>query len=521
MKTAAPANTELRSTHTPMMQQYLRIKADHPDMLLFYRMGDFYELFHADAEKAARLLDITLTSRGASGGEPIKMAGVPHHSAEQYLAKLVKLGESVAVCEQIGDPNTSKGPVERKVTRIVTPGTLTDAALLDDKRDNVLLALWQNGDEIGMAWLALAAGRMRAAVTTKSQLAGELERLRPAEVLVDEAAPVALPDNAGFAIKRLPAWQFDIETARRALTRQFNTHDLTAFGLERLPVAVCAAGALIEYARATQGNAIAHVTALAVEDADTYIGIDPATRRNLELTETIRGEVSPTLLSRFDTCATGMGSRLLRHILPPLFLTWALGTAVAMSVAYYFTVSAFDRAMLDDAMLLSSHLQLRDQQLALDMSPADLNTVLYDQTEQIFFAVLSQDGQLVAGSPGLRPTNLTQQLGDSEIWYGDISYRGLEMRALVMARDLPIPYRVIVAMTTASRSQLIKRLILISVAPQVLLLLALAAWLRHSISADVQPLANLEMVLRRRAASDLSPLPPKLLPPFERAMSKA
>ncbi len=202
-----------------------------------------------------------------------------------------------------------------------------------------------------------------------------------------------------------------------------------------------------------------------------------------------------------------MRSRLLRHILPPLFLTWALGTAVAMSVAYYFTVSAFDRAMLDDAMLLSSHLQLRDQQLALDMSPADLNTVLYDQTEQIFFAVLSQDGQLVAGSPGLRPTNLTQQLGDSEIWYGDISYRGLEMRALVMARDLPIPYRVIVAMTTASRSQLIKRLILISVAPQVLLLLALAAWLRHSISADVQPLANLEMVLRRRAASDLSPLP--------------
>ena len=315
MKTAAPANTELRSTHTPMMQQYLRIKADHPDMLLFYRMGDFYELFHADAEKAARLLDITLTSRGASGGEPIKMAGVPHHSAEQYLAKLVKLGESVAVCEQIGDPNTSKGPVERKVTRIVTPGTLTDAALLDDKRDNVLLALWQNGDEIGMAWLALAAGRMRAAVTTKSQLAGELERLRPAEVLVDEAAPVALPDNAGFAIKRLPAWQFDIETARRALTRQFNTHDLTAFGLERLPVAVCAAGALIEYARATQGNAIAHVTALAVEDADTYIGIDPATRRNLEISETIRGEVSPTLLSLFDTCATGMGSRLLRHTL--------------------------------------------------------------------------------------------------------------------------------------------------------------------------------------------------------------
>jgi DNA mismatch repair protein MutS len=301
--------------HTPMMQQYLRIKANHPDMLLLYRMGDFYELFFADAEKAARLLDITLTTRGASAGEPIKMAGVPYHSIEQYLAKLVKLGESVAVCEQIGDPNTSKGPVERKVTRLVTPGTLTDAALLDDKRENLLLALWPQHDDIGMAWLALAAGRMRAAVTTRAQLAGELERLRPAEVLIAESASIALPDNPGFAVKRLPVWQFDGEAARRVLTRQFNTHDLTAFGIDRLPAALCAAGALIEYARATQGNAIAHVTALAIEDAATYIGIDPATRRNLEISETIRGEAAPTLLSLFDTCATGMGSRLLRHTL--------------------------------------------------------------------------------------------------------------------------------------------------------------------------------------------------------------
>ena len=301
--------------HTPMMTQYLRIKADHPDMLLFYRMGDFYELFFADAEKAARLLDITLTARGASAGEPIKMAGVPYHAVEQYLAKLVKLGESVAVCEQIGDPNTSKGPVERKVTRIVTPGTLTDAALLDDKRDNVLLALWLQDNEIGMAWLALAAGRMRAAMTTRAALADELERLRPAEVLIADSGAPTLPDNAGFAIKRLPVWQFDAAAARRALTRQFDTHDLTAFGIERLPAAVSAAGALIEYARATQGNSIAHVTGLSVEDSATYIGIDPATRRNLEISETIRGEVSPTLLSLFDTCATGMGSRLLRHTL--------------------------------------------------------------------------------------------------------------------------------------------------------------------------------------------------------------
>ena len=303
------------SQHTPMMQQYLRIKADHPDMLLFYRMGDFYELFFGDAEKAARLLDITLTARGSSAGEPIKMAGVPYHAAEQYLAKLVKLGESVAVCEQIGDPATAKGPVERKVARIVTPGTLTDAALLDDKRDNLLLALWPQQNEIGMAWLSLAAGRMRAGVTTREQLAGELERLRPAEVLVCDSASPPFADNPPFSVKRLPVWQFDHDAARRALTRQFVTHNLTAFGIESLPAAVCAAGALVEYARTTQGNSIAHVTGLSVEDSATYLGIDPATRRNLEISETIRGETSPTLLSLFDTCATGMGSRLLRHTL--------------------------------------------------------------------------------------------------------------------------------------------------------------------------------------------------------------
>ena len=301
--------------HTPMMQQYLGIKGQHPDMLVFYRMGDFYELFFADAEKAARLLDITLTSRGASGGEPIKMAGVPYHAAEQYLAKLVKLGESVAICEQIGDPSTSKGPVERKVLRIVTPGTLTDSALLDDKRDNLLLALWQKQNTIGMAWLALAAGRFRATEIKSANLAAELERLRPAEILIAESAQFALPPESGCATRRLPEWQFDTEAAMRALRRQFNTHDLTAFGLAALPAATCAAGALIEYARATQGNAIAHVTSLAVEHAAAYLSIDPATRRNLEISETIRGEPAPTLLSLFDTCATSMGSRLLRHTL--------------------------------------------------------------------------------------------------------------------------------------------------------------------------------------------------------------
>ena len=301
--------------HTPMMQQYLSIKAQHPDMLVFYRMGDFYELFFGDAEKAARLLDITLTARGASNGEPIKMAGVPYHAVEQYLAKLVKLGESVAICEQIGDPATSKGPVERKVLRIVTPGTLTDSALLDDKRDNLLLAMWQKQNTVGIAWLALAAGRFRATEIKAASLAAELERLRPAEVLVAESSDFALPAGASYAIRRLPEWQFESAAAKRALHRQFNTHDLTAFGLTALPAATCAAGALIEYARATQGNAIAHVTSLAVEHASTYLSIDPATRRNLEIAETIRGEPAPTLMSLLDTCATSMGSRLLLHTL--------------------------------------------------------------------------------------------------------------------------------------------------------------------------------------------------------------
>jgi DNA mismatch repair protein MutS len=297
-----------------MMQQYLRIKAQHPDMLLFYRMGDFYELFHDDAERAARLLDITLTQRGASGGEPIKMAGVPYHAVEQYLAKLVKLGESVAICEQVGDPNTSKGPVERKVVRIVTPGTLTDSALLEDKRDNLLLALHRNRTTVGLAWLSLASGRFAIMETLHANLANELERLRPSEVLIAE--DTEWPDlNGHAASKRLPPYQFDTESARRALARQFETLDLSGFGAADHPVAVAAAGALLEYARTTQGTAIAHVKSLVVEHAGAYVRMDPATRRNLEISETIRGEPAPTLLSLLDTCATSMGSRWLRHAL--------------------------------------------------------------------------------------------------------------------------------------------------------------------------------------------------------------
>ena len=298
-----------------MMRQYLGIKAQHADKLLFYRMGDFYELFYDDAERAARLLDITLTRRGESAGEPIKMAGVPYHAAEQYLAKLVRLGESVAICEQIGDPNTSKGPVERQVTRVVTPGTLTDAALLEEKRDNLLLAVAPQRSVVGLAWLSLASGRFTAMETALANLGGELERIAPSEILVADDASADLLNGTTAAVKRLPPWQFDRDAAVRALTQQFETHDLTGFGASEMTAGVCAAGALLEYARATQGTAIAHVKSLTVEQERAYVRMDPATRRNLELTETIRGEPAPTLLSLLDTCATGMGSRWLRHTL--------------------------------------------------------------------------------------------------------------------------------------------------------------------------------------------------------------
>jgi DNA mismatch repair protein MutS len=294
--------------HTPMMQQYLRIKADYPDMLLFYRMGDFYELFHTDAEHAAKLLDITLTQRGASNGEPIKMAGVPYHSVEQYLARLIKLGESVAICEQTGDPAQSKGPVERKVVRIVTPGTLTDSALLEEKRDNLLLALHARRDKVGLAWLNLASGQFTVAETAAASLPAELERLQPSEILYAEGDT---PPQSEAPKKSLPAWHFNLETARRALCEQFATLDLAGFGCDDFTLGLEAAGALLGYARLTQGQSIAHIRGMRAYRADHYVRMDAATRRNLEITQTLRGEPAPTLLSLLDTCATNMGSRLL------------------------------------------------------------------------------------------------------------------------------------------------------------------------------------------------------------------
>jgi DNA mismatch repair protein MutS len=293
-----------------MMQQYLRLKAQHPDILMFYRMGDFYELFYDDAEKASRLLDLTLTTRGASAGAPIRMAGVPWHSAEQYLAKLVKLGESVAIAEQVGDVATAKGPVEREVTRIVTPGTLTDPALLDEKADNVLLAVHPVKAAVGLAWLSLASGDLRVAEVAPQALENELRRIAPAEVLAADGVELPLP---GCTVTRLPAWSFDAESGRRKLLEQLGAGTLAGFGVDDLEPAIAACGALLDYAKRTQGQALAHVSTVRAERAGEYLRMDAATRRNLEITQTLRGEPAPTLFSLLDECASGMGSRLLRH----------------------------------------------------------------------------------------------------------------------------------------------------------------------------------------------------------------
>jgi DNA mismatch repair protein MutS len=303
------------SAHTPMMQQYLRIKQQHPDILLLYRMGDFYELFFADAEKAARLLDISLTTRGQSHDQPIKMAGVPFHAVEQYLARLVKLGESVAIAEQIGEPGAGKGPMERAVSRIVTPGTLTDAALLDERRDALLLALKLERGVLGLAWLNLANGELRLMECPSDTLHSQFERLRPAEVLIPDDLSLPLVEQLAPALRRLAPWQFDRETGLRLLSEHFGTRDLSGFGAQQLPVAQAAAAALYDYARSTQRQALSHVTGLTVEQESAYIRLDAATRRNLELSETLRGEAAPTLLSLLDCCITSMGARWLRHAL--------------------------------------------------------------------------------------------------------------------------------------------------------------------------------------------------------------
>ena len=295
-----------------MMRQYLAIKAEHPDRLVFYRMGDFYELFYDDARRAAELLDITLTQRGKSAGEPIPMAGVPFHAAEAYLARLVRLGESVAICEQVGDPAKSKGPVERQVVRIVTPGTVSDEALLDERRDTLLAALGARGGRYGLAWLDLTGGRFHVTeLDTEASLAAELERLRPAELLVADDAP--LPLAPPCPTTRRPPWHFETDSAERRLNEQLGTRDLAGFGCADLPLAVAAAGALLHYVGETQRSALPHVSRLQVERPDNAIVIDAATRRNLELVDAASGQRQHSVAGLFDTTATAMGSRQLKR----------------------------------------------------------------------------------------------------------------------------------------------------------------------------------------------------------------
>ena len=301
------------AAHTPMMQQYLRIKAEHPDKLVFYRMGDFYELFYDDASRVAPLLDIVLTARGQSAGAPIPMAGVPFHALDQYLAKLVKLGETVAICEQVGDVATAKGPVERKVVRIVTPGTLTDAGLLDARQDNLLVAVAADGRQAGIAALNLAAGRIMLAQVGLGRAAAELSRLGPAEVLVADGAQDRAATWTTAPVRALPPWHFEDEAGRRALCRQLGVIDLAAFGVDEVPLAVAACGALLDYATRAQQSPLAHVRTVSVVRSGEALRLDPATRRNLELTSTLRGEPAPTLLSLLDTTVTAGGARLLRH----------------------------------------------------------------------------------------------------------------------------------------------------------------------------------------------------------------
>ena len=300
--------------HTPMMQQYLRIKSEYPDMLLFYRMGDFYELFFDDAKRAASLLDITLTARGKSGGNAIAMAGVPYHAVEGYLAKLVRKGESVAICEQIGDPATSKGPVERKVTRVVTPGTLTDEALLAESRDNLVASVFIDRERIGLAWLDLAGGRFRLTeIDDKEALAGELERLRPAELIVDDEQAFDQGKRDALRVTGRPPWHFDLDSAKRLLCSQFQTQDLSGFGCDALPRGVAAAGALLQYVSDTQKAALPHLTSITVELPDDAVVMDGPTRRNLELEESLSGQREHTLAGVMDRCQSPMGSRLLRR----------------------------------------------------------------------------------------------------------------------------------------------------------------------------------------------------------------
>jgi DNA mismatch repair protein MutS len=300
--------------HTPMMQQFLRIKADHPSDILFYRMGDFYELFFDDAKRASEILDITLTARGKANGNPIPMCGVPYHAAEGYLAKLVKQGHSVAICEQVGDPETSKGPVERQVMRVLTPGTISDEALLDARRDNLLVAITSLDQITGLASLDMSSGRFQLLeLSSEEELISELQRLNPVEILLSETLPDSEFFGARKGIKRRPIWEFDLDSALRLLNKQFGIRDLSGFGCDHLPVAISAAGCLLQYAKDTQRGDLPHIRSIIAENNSDSVSLDASSRRNLELDTNMTGGPENTLFEVLDTSATTMASRLLRR----------------------------------------------------------------------------------------------------------------------------------------------------------------------------------------------------------------
>ncbi|MCW8955701.1 MAG: DNA mismatch repair protein MutS, partial [Gammaproteobacteria bacterium] len=337
----------IAANHTPMMQQFLRIKAEHPDILLFYRMGDFYELFFDDARKAADLLDITLTARGKSDGEPIPMAGIPYHAADNYLSRLIKQGQSVAICEQIGDPATSKGPVERKVVRIITPGTVTEDNLLDDRKDNLLMAIYSHSDKIGLSVMDVSSGRFSVQeCNSQEQLHTELERLKPSEILLSEDDDLYSLLSERKTIRRQPPWYFESDTAHRLLTEQFATRDLSGFGCQNMEQAIMAAGCLLQYVKDTHRTSLPHITGLRVERSEDSVMLDSASRKNLELEYNLAGGTENTLASVIDRTSTAMGSRCLRRWLNQPLRDQAILSQRHQAIAALLDQQQFDALQL-------------------------------------------------------------------------------------------------------------------------------------------------------------------------------
>ncbi|MDY2796924.1 MAG: DNA mismatch repair protein MutS [[Pasteurella] aerogenes] len=388
--------------HTPMMQQYLRLKAEHPDILLLYRMGDFYELFYDDAKKAAALLDISLTKRGQSAGEPIPMAGVPYHAIEGYLAKLVQLGESAAICEQIGDPATSKGPVERQVVRIVTPGTVSDEALLPERQDNLIAAIYQAKARFGLATLDMTSGRFQLMeLNDKAHLQAELQRIAPVELLFDEAFADMTLIASIKGLRRRPSWEFELNTAITLLNRQLGTKDLRGFGVENAVLGLCAAGCLLHYAKETQRTALPHIQSISLVQHSDNVQLDAATRRNLELTQNLAGGSENTLAAILDKCVTPMGSRLLkRWIHQPIrqidklqqrqqsIATLMQQDLVAELQPYLRQVGDMERILARVALRSARPRDLTRLRTALEQLPA-IQTIL-QKNAQNFTALLSQ-----------------------------------------------------------------------------------------------------------------------------------